>query len=403
MKIFLARQPMMDMKNEVVGYELLFRNSKVNSANVSDGYIATLKVMKNLIVNFGIKEITNNKRFFINFNDELIIQRAPDLFKPEELVIELLEDTLANEELIDILIDYKNSGYLIALDDFAYSEEKTELLKIADIVKLDFIDFSHEELINIVSKIKPFNVVLLAEKVENLEEFEFAKKIGCTIFQGYYFQKPTIFESSENMTIPAVYYELLEEINHTEIDYTKLSSIIKKDSSLTISLLKLLNSAAYYSSNRVTSVKNALVNLGIKESKKLIMINMLKNLTSVGTPNELINISLRRGKQAEQLAKYYNLKNRADELFIVGLLSLLNVIMKKHMKKILIDVPLESDVIDALLGIENKLSTVLELIILFEMDAIEEVETTIARHDLDIDEFNRIYIESTKWADQIWK
>ncbi len=77
--------------------------------------------------------------------------------------------------------------------------------------------------------------------------------------------------------------------------------------------------------------------------------------------------------------------------------------MKKHMKKILIDVPLESDVIDALLGIENKLSTVLELIILFEMDAIEEVETTIARHDLDIDEFNRIYIESTKWADQIWK
>ncbi len=215
MKIFLARQPMMDMKNEVVGYELLFRNSKVNSANVSDGYIATLKVMKNLIVNFGIKEITNNKRFFINFNDELIIQRAPDLFKPEELVIELLEDTLANEELIDILIDYKNSGYLIALDDFAYSEEKTELLKIADIVKLDFIDFSHEELINIVSKIKPFNVVLLAEKVENLEEFEFAKKIGCTIFQGYYFQKPTIFESSENMTIPAVYYELLEEINHT--------------------------------------------------------------------------------------------------------------------------------------------------------------------------------------------
>jgi len=402
MKTFLARQAMMDMRNEVVGYELLFRNSKVNSANVSDGYTATLNVMRNLIVNFGIKEITNNKRFFINFNDELIIQRAPDLFKSEELVIELLEDTLANEELLDILMDYKNRGYLIALDDFAYSEEKIGLLQIADIVKLDFIDFSHEELINIVFKIKPFNVVLLAEKVENLEELEFAKKIGCTIFQGYYFQKPTVLESSENTTIPAVYYELLEEINHTEIDYTELSSIIKKDSSLTVSLLKLLNSAAYYTSNRVTSVKNALVSLGIKESKKLIMINMLKNLTSAGTPSELINISLRRGKQAEQLAKHYNLKERADELFIVGLLSLLNVIMKKHMKKILIDVPLESDVIDALLGVENKLSKVLELIILFEMDAIEDVEITIENLDLDNEEFNRIYIESTKWADKIW-
>jgi c-di-GMP-related signal transduction protein len=403
MKTFLARQPMMDSKNEVVGYELLFRNSMDNKAEISDGYSATLQVMKNLIVNFGIKEMTNNKRFFINFTEELIVQNAPDLFKSEELVIELLEDILANDHLIDILNDYKSKGYLIALDDFNYCEDNLKLVELADIIKLDFMEYNREELSEIVEKITPYNVVLLAEKVETMEDFEFAKKIGCSIFQGYYFQKPMIFESSEAMTIPSVYYELLDEINKSEVNFTRLSSIIQKDSLLTVSLLKLLNSAAYYSRNRVTSVKNALVSLGIKDSKKLIMINMLKNLASVGTPDELINISLKRGKQAEQMAKYYKLNNRKDELFILGLLSLINIIMKKPMNKILADVPLEADVIDALSGTENELSAVMELIILFEMDVMDEVNRTLTKRGIDVDSFNRVYIESTKWADKIWK
>jgi len=402
MSTFLARQPMMNVDNDVVGYELLFRNSKDNKASFTDGYTATLNVMKNLIVNFGIKEMTNNKRFFINFNEELILQGAPDLFSPEELVIEILEDTLANEKLIEILMEYKSKGYTIALDDFYYSEENKDLIGVADIIKLDFFEYTKDELLDMVDKLKPYDLTFLAEKVEDIEMFEFGQSIGCTIFQGYYFQRPVIFESSDPMTIPTVYYELLDELNKDEVDYEVMATIIQKDTALTLSLLKLLNSPAYYTQKRITSVKSALVSLGLKESKKLIMINMLKNLTTAGTPDELINISLRRGKQAEKLADYYNLKHRRDELFLVGMLSLINVIMKKHMESVLKDVRLQEDVIEALLGSENDLSKVLNLIVCYETEVLDRVTDEMMSHNIMVEEFNQIYIESTKWADNIW-
>jgi EAL and modified HD-GYP domain-containing signal transduction protein len=403
MKTFLARQPMFDRNSNVVSYELLFRSSNQNQAFVNDDYTATMKVMKDLIVNFGIKEMTNHKRFFINFNADLIMDKAPDLFKSDELVIEILEDTLANTDLLDVLTDYKEQGYVIALDDFEYSDEKIELIKLADIIKLDFMISSYDELREIVKAVTPYGVDLLAEKIETEEDYNLAVELGCSLFQGYYYQKPTVFESSETTTIPSVYYELLDEINNEVVDYNNLGRIIKQDTSLTVSILKLLNSAAYYSRNKVTSVKRALVNLGVKSSKNLIMMNMLKSISSAGSPEEIINISLKRGKEAERFAEYFGMKHRKDELFIYGLLSLIDVIMKRDMKSILHDVPLEDDVIDALLGQENELSKVLELIIAHEKDDILKVQDILIGNNIDIKDFMTIYIESTKWADNIWK
>ncbi len=402
MKTFLARQPLLDLKNVVIGYELLFRTSQSNEASVVDGYSATLKVMKDLLLNFGVKQIANGKRFFINFNDDLILQNAPELFKPEELVIELLEDTLGNLDVVEALKSYREKGYLIALDDFEFDSSKIELVKNADIIKLDFLLTSREDLRNMVKELKKYNVILLAEKVETMDEYEFAKELGCTMFQGYYFQRPVVLESSEMNSIPTVYYELLEELNKAEVDFSAIAKIMKKDTGLTVSILKLLNSAAYYSKNKIKSLERALVRLGTNESKSVIMMNMLKTVASDAVPNAILNTSLRRGKQAELLAKHFNLNDRSEELFILGLLSLINIIMRRSMTDILSDVPLEKDIISALLGDINDLSRILDILVLHEMDRLDEVTELLNKHNVDIDLFSTIYIEATSWADSIW-
>ncbi|MBN2794381.1 MAG: HDOD domain-containing protein [Clostridia bacterium] len=401
MKTFIARQPMIDINGEIIGYELLFRNSMVNQAEITDNYTATLKVIKDLIINFNVKEMSNNKRMFINFNDETILQGAPDLFMPETLVIELLEDTSGSDELVEKLMAYKDKGYLIALDDFLFKKGLEALIALADIIKLDFFDHDRQAVVETVNSLKPYRKILLAEKVETEEDVNFAKALGCTIFQGYFFQKPKIFEGKEVVTMPTVYLELLKILNEPVVDFEALSSVILRDSSLTLSLLKLLNSAAYYSNKRVTSVKIALIRLGINESKKLILVNMLKNFIAEGTLDEIVNISLKRAKQAELLSEKFNLIKRKDELFIVGLLSLINIIMKRQMTDILSNVPLNGDVIDALLGKENQLSKVIDLIILYEMGEINGVEVILTQRNLDIETFNRMYIEATMWADEL--
>lgn len=172
-----------------------------------------------------------------------------------EVIIEILEDTLGDDELLEILMDYKRQGYTIALDDFVYTEDKLRMVKIADIIKLDFLISSYDELRSIAKSVLPYNVTLLAEKIETEEDYQLACELGCDIFQGYYFQKPTVLESSEIKTIPSVYIQLIQELNKEDVDFDTTATIIKQDTALTVAVLKLLNSAAYYSKSRVHSIK----------------------------------------------------------------------------------------------------------------------------------------------------
>ncbi|MCH4889278.1 HDOD domain-containing protein [Acidaminobacter sp. JC074] len=400
MKTFIARQPMFNSQGDIVAYELLFRSSTVNKADVVDDYSATLKVIKDLIINFDIQEMSNNKKVFVNFNDESIIHGAPELFNIDQLVIEVLEDSVITDELIEKLQDYKSKGYLIALDDFVYDEKMDKLIEIADIIKLDFMIQNYEELTETVKKVKSYDKILLAEKVETEEDVKFAEKLGCSIFQGYYYQKPKVFEGSDTLTLPSIYLELLDIVDKPVVNFEALADAIKKDSNLTLSFLKLLNSPAYYSQRKITDVKQALVRLGTSESRKTIVINMLKSFTAMDTYDELISLSLRRGKHAELLAVSAGMSDRKEELFMLGLLSLTNVILKRPMESLLKNVPLNADVIDALLGKENQLSKMLNAIILNERGDFL-LKERLEECYVSVDKFNEAYVESIKWADAI--
>jgi len=290
---------------------------------------------------------------------------------------------------------------LIALDDFIFDQNLEKLIGVADIIKLDFMLQTHKELAETVDKLKPYNKVLLAEKVESEEDVIFAKSIGCTIFQGYFYQKPKVFEGSDTLTLPSIYLELLEIVNQKEVDFKALADAIKKDSGLTLSFLKLLNSPAYYSQKKIVDVRQALVRLGTSDSRKVIVINMLKSFSSHDSYDEIISMSLRRGKQAEMLAPLLGMTDRKEELFLLGLLSLINIILKRPMASLLTNVPLNTDVIDALLGVENQLSKVMELIILNEIGDIPSVISTLDTRGISAEDFNKTYIEGVKWADTI--
>lgn len=402
-KTFIARQPIFDYESQVVGYELLFRSGSDNVAMIEDNYSATLKVIEDVLVNFGVEKISAKKRIFIKFTEELLLQKVPELFQPKDLVIELSETVEKESEVFELLKAYKEEGYLIALGNFTKNHWSDEMIKLADIIKIDFLNNDEKRIGSIVNIIRHYNKVLFAEKVEVLEKVEVAREMDFKFFQGYYFRKPIIFESDEMRSIPAVYYELLEVINAEEVDLPKLAQTIKKDVNLSLYFLKLVNSTAYYSTHRVKSLDTAVVRLGIKESKKIILINLLKHLKVGDTPDELIRISLRRAKQSELLSKSFKMHQFKDELFILGLFSLINIIMHQDMQIILKSIPLDNRINEVLLGRKNELSPVLESIVLHEQHRFEQLVKRLEKVDLTIDQFNNIYLESTYWGDQVWQ
>ena len=402
MKTFIARQPMFNSSIEVVGYEFLFRSGTHNTAEFIDGYEATLDVVKNLIVNFGIDKMASDKRAFINFTADHILNGVPEFFKPESLVIEILEDVEVSQPLLELLKGYKRKGYLIALDDFVVTDDKEELVKIADIIKVDFRLSDFSDIKSMASRFENSKIVLLAEKVETMEEFEFAKKMGFTLFQGYFFERPTMLETDEFKSIPSVYLELVNELNAENISFETIADIIKRDTNLSYTFLKLINSATYYSTHKISSINAALVKLGLDETKKMVYISMLKKLVVKGTPEEIVNKSLKRGRFAEVMATNFNLSHRKGELFLLGMFSLINIILRTHMHAVVEQLPLEEDVKEALLGKENALSEVLDLIILHEMDQMQTLNLTLEKKKISIDRFNTVYYQATTWADNIF-
>lgn len=197
MNAFIARQPIFDCNNNVFGYELLFRNGSQNFYNSLDGNAATLNVISNTFYSLGVDTVTNGKKAFINFTEELLKREIATLLPPELVIVEILENIEPTDEIISVCKKLKDKGYTLALDDFVFDTKYNKLIELADIIKVDFTITKGYERRNIISKINSNKIKFLAEKVENIDEFREAQSYGYSYFQGYYFSKPVILSGKD--------------------------------------------------------------------------------------------------------------------------------------------------------------------------------------------------------------
>lgn len=202
MDVYVARQPIFGSDKKLYGYEVLFRNGISNLFPGIDGSTASSSVLSSTFLSIGIEALTAGAPAFINFPKELILNRTPLLFSPESLVIEILEDVDPSEEVVEACRDLVSKGYVIALDDFVYSAEYSRLLALSKIVKLDFRALPSDKLRSAVRNLAPFAVQLLAEKVETREEFLRARKMGFSLFQGYFFSRPEVIRGKHVTAAP---------------------------------------------------------------------------------------------------------------------------------------------------------------------------------------------------------
>lgn len=189
-----ARQAIYDNQCKVTAFELLFRQSDINEC-VIDNYDAesaekaTSNVLSEFFSNVPVEEVVGDKKAFINFARKNLLSDLPYILPKERIVIEILETVDCDEELISALKKLKNHGYTIALDDFEYNDKNKELLEFADIVKIDILNKSNEEIKQCFQQVEHFKGDLLAEKVEDVNQFEYCNSLGFKLFQGFFFKQ----------------------------------------------------------------------------------------------------------------------------------------------------------------------------------------------------------------------
>ena len=344
---YVARQPILDRKGRVHGYELLFRNGP-EALFSGDGETATRTMLDNAVL-FGLERLAGGATAFVNCTREALTELLVDVLPSSLTVLEILENLDPDPRLVEACRALKISGFRLALDDFTWPPGIEPLVELADYIKIDFTLSGPRERRSILRRLGTKAVALVAEKVETQEEYNEARAEGFTLFQGYYFCRPILMERRKVPANRISQVEILQMLRDSSIDLNRLANAVKRDASLTYRLLRLINSPVYAVRQEVSSVRMALLAVGEETFRRVATLAIASEMNA-NQPAELLRMSFVRARFCELAAPHCALD--ATEQYLLGMLSLLPAMLQLPAEELAPSLPLRQPVRQALEGAE---------------------------------------------------
>ena len=394
--IHIARQPIFTRSLDVVGYELLYHSPGQDQAGVKDSDQATMQVILNAFSEIGMDTLIGKSRAFINLSRNFIIGKLPIPLPPDRVIFEIPESTVADPQLLDALRTLARQGYELALDDVTSALKIPPYLGLMRIMKVNIKKVNRVTLPQLVYELRQYPFRLLAEKVETQEEFNLAIRLGFDYLQGYFLCKPSLVSSRTLDPMRLVVLRSLSKLQDPKASFESLEAIVAQDPVLSYKLIRLINSAYYSLNTQVKSLRQAISLIGINNLRGWISLLLMTNIKN--KPHELSNIALQRAKMAEGLARAVG-EPQVETYFLAGLFSTLDAMMDMPMDRVLANIPLSDEVMNALLTRQGKIGAILNSVISYELGNWEPV----TRLNIKAEKVNEIYLESIHWAQTIIK
>lgn len=351
---YLARQPILDVRENIFGYELLFRDGPTGFLTAMNSDRASMTTMDSSLL-LGATSLTGGKRAFINCTRELLVGGLVTLLPPDLSVLEVLEDVEPDKEVLQACRRLRALGYTLAMDDFLARDLGSPLLELVKLIKVDLRATTRIEQREIATLLGRRGLTLLAEKVETREDFDFVASNGYRYFQGYFFCRPVTLATRDIPATQQNHLRLLQSAHDPTIDIKTLERIIRPEVALCYRLLRYLNSAAF-GLYPVRSIQHALNLLGEREIRKWIAM-VTTAMLAQNKPPELVRMAMVRGNFCESFAP----EETREDHFLAGLFSLLEAMLDRPMDRIVADLPISADCRRALLGEKNPISDLLRL------------------------------------------
>ncbi len=374
---YIAKQPILDLNGDIYGYELLFRafdrDGKLK-AIFKDELLATAKVLVNALNHFGMNSLVDENVAFINIDQEFLLDTLIFSIPKDRFILEILENTDVNENTVNRIKKLKEMGYRLALDDVhcsnGFIEKFTPIFPYIDVLKLDVSLVKENTIEKYLENFKKYRFKLLAEKVETQEQFHKYKAYGCELFQGYFFAKPTIMQKE---SIDPAYKKIFQLVNLLDSEYTEMKEIVKELESeveLTIQLLRFINSCYIGLRTEIKSIQQVVMMLGKKPLKQwLLLIAFSKSMESEAkmAKNPMLELAQNRSRIMAELAKKMrNISYDSHEASFVGILSLVDALLKIPIDIVLDEIHVDSDIKDALINRNGELGKLLDLVVAIE-------------------------------------
>ncbi|MET0010270.1 MAG: HDOD domain-containing protein [Candidatus Thiodiazotropha sp. 6PLUC4] len=390
----IGRQPILDAQLNVYGYELLYRT--VDDQQKFDGDEASARTVLNSFLEFGLQRLVGDHRVFINMTQRFFTD-LPDLpVDNSRIVVEVLEDFELTPEVIAGVRKLHQDGYTIALDDYRFESRWDPLLTSCSFIKVDILDLDLDDYQEEIKQLHALGLKLLAEKVENREQFETAKRLGFDLFQGYFFAKPQTIKTTRSPSNKSVLLKAITKINDPKAEIDEIAALIEHDSNLSFKVLRVVNSAAHNLPRKVNSIREAVVLVGLNRLRAWSTLFLMAGFD--GASPELITTSLVRAELCKSLTEVF-VKGQPDSGYTVGLLSTLDAMLNQPMEELLTEMPLPDYMIEALRAHSGPFGTGLQCAI--DLERCDWMSD--AAQILPVEQLNTIYVHALETVETLRK
>jgi EAL and modified HD-GYP domain-containing signal transduction protein len=400
---YIARQAIFNRKYNTIGYELFFRDSPDNKFPEIDQDIATSKIIIQNHIHGSIEAISLGKPAYINFTEKSLINKYPLMFDPSSIVIELVGHKCMTTRLLKIINYYFEKGYKIALTEYNLDVQWDVLFPYIAFLKVNLDNINPKQLPAVVKRLKPFDVKIVAERVETRFQYLSLVEVGFDQYQGFFYDEPEIIEGRALTPIKAQMLELISETFNSPLVFDRIANIVSHDVNLSISLLKMVNNVATGTRVEITSLKQATAYLGEEKLKQFVSILALSKLTTEQT-DEVSKQALITGKLMSSIAENHEkFASINDFSFITGLLSSLEVLLGLPLKEIIKTMPLAEPIENALIDRSGLLGELLDFTVQYITGNNAQIIDQMNAYKLNSKTLHQEFIDASLWCQQLTK
>ena len=401
MKRLIARQPLFNAREVVTAYELIL---SFDTAQLLSGEVKKEELPDNIRLSLYGSEDSSDEKIVdvcIDITPEILLGSDIQRLSKKTVILYLREPFDSKPEHLSALQSLKADGFRVGLGSFATDDKYFETAKLADQLVVDFRGKSESDLRLVPNWCKSYNIKTVAHNLETRAAFELARKLEYNSFHGPFFHKAEYVAKEAVPGFKLNYLRLLQEINDSDISFDKLERIIKQDVSLTYGLLKYINSAAFGLRMEVESIKHALTLLGIMLVKRWATMVAIANIGK-GLPVEALVTCMVRGKFLEELGHKLGHAQRGDDLFFMGIFSLIDLFFSRPLEEILEEMPIKADIKAAILGDGGQFAELLSMVKVYEDGDWKPLLASASKLGVSEDHIAGLYFDALDWTQNLF-
>ncbi len=404
---YIVRQPIKDAGSRIVGYEILYHGENQAYGGREESPVnefAAADTVYNFLLQNADRSLKGSVHF-MTFTTNLLLQRAPRLFQKEGLVIQIDDSVLIHPLAMRFVQQYAKEGYKIAVNEFHFSPRYMAIIGDIDYLKLNFQEASDSSLRNIIQVAHSMGKKCIATQVDTEELYNKAVEMQADALEGTYVAAKLATKAHTSGYLQSNFFRLMVAVVQEEPDLEEIEQIISTDATLTYGLLRVANSA-YFSTHRVTTIRQGIMTLGIGQLKQWIYLLSAGNAENEidSASEEFLKLSFMRASFCSELMKYAkDMPINASEAYLMGMFSTLDYLIDAPMEEILEPVPVADEIKAALLHHEGRCGALYDLVISYERADWKKINQYAEMLGISTNVLTSIYFTCTEEVNNTWR